>query len=547
MSTETITIVLVGIFALGFAAVAFLLYRAKSQADESHRNEISKLQSQLADASKAVGRADELQNSLKSAQDAKEDLEKRLRDAAKDINELTDQLSSAKTAKQNAEDHARQAIEAEKDNSKLALEREKQSCNDLIAKEKESCAEIIKAKDKELEAKDSQIKNLDQFIERANETLKDSFKSLSQDTLSDVGKQFEKAAKVVIDQNSETTTQNVKLHKEQIEKMLQPVGLTLDQLDKQIKDTNEKRTKAETDIQAVIRESANTNRQLSEALRKPVMRGTYGEVKLQTLLKACGLTEGEDYELQVPVFGDDDQGRVDALVDMAQGKKLVIDSKNLLEPFVEYANAETPEESAELLKEFQKKCRETLRSLSLKQYAEKVNTIDAVLMFLPDEGMYYAALESDRQLIAKMTEQRVYVVSPTSLLPILKSVAYILGLERQNRDTQAVVDAGRILYSSLRELMDDLRVLGTNLDRSTKNYNDVVKRFETQLVPRSRRLQKMRVNRGKALPELAEVSSEVRHLAASTVSELGAIPVLPSMVDDFDDDSVFDETADETN
>ena len=168
-------------------------------------------------------------------------------------------------------------------------------------------------------------------------------------------------------------------------------------------------------------------------------------------------------------------------------------------------------------------------------------------MFLPDEGMYYAALEADRQLIAKMTEQRVYVVSPTSLLPILKSVAYILGLERQNRNTQAVVDAGRILYSSLRELMEELRVLGTNLDRSTKNYNDVVKRFESQLVPRSRKLQKMRVNRGKPLPELNDVSTDVRHLAASTVAELGAIPILPSSIDDLDEDSVFDDTSEEAN
>ena len=440
------------------------------------------------------------------------------------------------------------ALVREKEACAGLIQSEKERCAELIKKEKESCVEVLAAKDKELEAKDAQITNLKEFIETASETLGTHFKAISQDTLKDVSAQFEKAAKQVIEQNSVTTEQNVKLHKEQIEKLLQPVGVTLDQLDKQIKDTDTKRTKAESEIHTVIRESADTNRQLSEALRKPVMRGTYGEVKLQTLLESCGLTEGEDYELQAPVFGEDEQGRVDALVNMAQGKKLVIDSKNLLEPFVEYANAETPEESARLLKEFQKKCRETLRALSLKQYAEKVNTIDAVLMFLPDEGMYYAALEADRQLIAKMTEQRVYVVSPTSLLPILKSVAYILGLERQNKNTQAVVDAGRILYGGLRELMEELRVLGTNLDRSTKNYNEVIKRFETQLVPRSRKLQKMRVNRGKSLPELTEIPTEIRHLAAPTVTELQAIPIaLPSVLDELEEDSVFDDTAEESN
>ncbi len=507
-TAEIALIAVVAVWSLVLVAATVSLFRSRRAAEESHRRELDNLNNRLQDAAKSVGQLEQLKVDRAS-------LEGQVSSAQKEINRLTDELSAARTERENAFQRA----QAETAACDERIERERATAATLVTREKEACEAVVRAKDKELEAKDLQVQRLTEFIEKAREDLGAQFKALSHQTLQDVSAQFEKAAKQAIQQNSEATTQNVKLHKEQIDKMLQPVGLTLGELNRFVRDSNEKRGEAEAVLMDKIREFAGANEKLANALSKPVIRGSFAEVKLELLLEAAGLVRGENFELQVQTKDGDQTRIVDALVNMAQGKKLVIDSKNLLVPYVEYANA-SEEERPERLAAFQRAFRTTLKALSAKDYSKQWEGVDAVIMFLPDEGMYMAAIESDRQLVAMMYEQRVFTVSPVSLLPILKSVAYILGLEKQNRDTQIIVDAGRALYESLGTLLTRVKTLGSRLEGGIGAYNELVATVEGNVLLRTRKLRELGVQRGAEHVDVAILDAQPREFRDRVVKEL---------------------------
>lgn len=490
MNTANVTIIFLGSVSLLLTIVCWILFSAKHNSEQNSRILLGQLRDRLDGLMEVKGQYDALVAEAEALRGEKRLAEGEAKNALQDLGDLSAKLATA---------------EADASAARKAMQ-------SAIEQEQKRTADILKAKDDE-------IVTLKAFFEQTKEALGTEFKALSADTLKEVASQFESAAKKVVEQNSDKTVQDVKLHKQQIENLLQPMAKTLKDLDEQVKATNEKRQEAETVLMTQIREFAGSNERLANALNKPVIRGSFAEVKLESLLEAAGLTRGENFDLQVQVRDGDQLRIVDALVNMAQGKRLVIDSKNLLKPFVEYANA-AEEDQARLLAEFQKAFRATVKSLSIKDYAKHWDGIDAVIMFLPDEGMYMAAIEADRQLIATMYEHRVFVVSPVSLLPILKSVAYVLGLEKQNSDTQQIVDLGKALYESLGVIMSKVRVLGDKLDKGMTAYNEVVKSFEGNVLPKTRKFKELGVQRGNTHPELAYAAVERREFKDRVVLEL---------------------------
>lgn len=513
-SAELVSLILGSLCLLMTGALVFA-FSSKAASEKALRTEIDGLRSQLTEAAKTVGQIEELSRSLERAQNASRELEERFegeRIARETISrELATVQAGARATVDAAENRARQ---------------EHETAQKLIDAERSKAAELLAGKDRELAARDKELEGLKEFLDGLKSVLGDQFKALSVETLKDFSSQFEKAAKQIIDQNSEVTQHNVKLHKQQIEQMLQPVEKTLEQLDAQVRETNEKRGQAEAVLTAQIQQWAGTNEKLASALSKPVIRGSFGEYKLQQLLEAAGLVNDEDFELQVSIRDGDQTRIIDALIHLPQNRKLVIDSKNLLKPFVEYATTEGEEKPLRLT-EFQQQFRSTLRSLSMKDYSKHWDGIDAVIMFLPDEGMYMAAIESDRQLIGNMFEHRVFTVSPISLLPILRSVAYILGLEKQNRDTTLIVEAGRSMYESLGTIFGKLDTLGERLSGGMKAYNEVVASFEGNVLPKARALEQMGVKKGTPHKTVKAIDVPRREFKERVVRELSAPPEMP--------------------
>jgi len=360
------------------------------------------------------------------------------------------------------------------------------------------------------------------------EQFKDQFVALSADALKDANKELKAAAETIIGTHKETTIADVRLHKQQIANLLQPVGETLKTLDKQLSDTKTERARAEGALMALIEKSAGTNEKLANALSKPVIRGTWSEMKLEVLLEGAGLVKDEDFELQVQVKDGDEIRIVDALVNLSQGRRVVIDSKNLLQHYVAFQNEEDEAAKAALLEKYRTAFRTTLKGLSLKDYAKHWTGVDMVIMFIPDEGMFMAAMETDRKLVASMFEHRVLVVNPSNLAGILRSVAHILGLERQNKNTEEIVKAGRELYGSLGILQGKISDLGGKLKLGMKSYNEIIGSFEGNVLPKTRTLNKLDVKRGPDHKELVELEPDFREFKDRTTQELGrAAAALP--------------------
>lgn len=511
MDNSVILIIVLGVLALAAAAIAVTLFLQSGKTHQTHDVERNALQAKLAEAARAQGQLIELERTLTAVREDKCATESTVTILQTKITNLSTELERSQTE-----------AEAVKASAEERIRQEQRTAVMLVEKEKEATTRVLEAKNNELKAQASQLQELKTFIEKAPEMLEQQFKALSADTLKDVTGELGKMTKEIIEKNSEKTEQDVRLHKQQIQNMLQPVEKTLGQLDRQVKHADEKRAEGEAALKEKIEALAGAGQKLSNALNKPVIRGSWAETKLETILEAAGLERDRDFVLQAQVQDGDQRRIVDALVNMPNGGKLVIDSKNLMASYVEYANA-SDEEAPALLEAFQKLFKTTLKNLSRKEYAKHWPGIDAVVMFMPDEGMYLAAIDADRSLVARMVQERVYVASPNMLMPILATVAYVLGLERQNQETQAIVDAGRKLYDSFGTLFEKLDALGKRLDAGVEAYNQVVATVEGNVLPKTRTLHKLGVTQGAGHVDLAPREKKTRALRQRSRDEVSTL------------------------
>ncbi len=368
--------------------------------------------------------------------------------------------------------------------------------DEMIAQERETQQKIV-------QAKDEQIKGLTEFIAQAKEAMTTEFKAVSGGVLKDASEQLVKRAEEIIKQNGERTTGDVELRKQQIATMLKPVEETIKRLDKHVEESNLARSNAETLLNDQIERLAGASESLSSALRKPVVRGSWGETTLENALENAGLTAGIDFILQHSTDGEDGRKRTDAIVNLPKGRKLVIDSKNLMESYIAYSIAEEPAEKALLGEAHGKSLRSHIKDLSSKQYWQRYDGLDCVILFLPHDGMYHAAIQDEAELIRHACEKRVFVTNPMSLIFLLKAVGYVLDQERANKSAEAIRNLGAELYGELARFAASVANIGSKLQASVKAYNDAIPGLDRFIVTKARTLKQLGAAKG-AEPELPE-------------------------------------------
>ena len=223
-------------------------------------------------------------------------------------------------------------LEREKTEALKDAEAANKRATDMVAREREAQHEIVNAKDE-------QIRKLNEFIAQARDVLTTEFKALSADALKDASAQLVKTADGLIEKHGEKTAADVKLHHQHIQTMLKPVEETIKRLDKQVEDSNLARTKAEALLDDQVKRLAGASESLTNALRKPVVRGSWGEMTLENALENAGLQAEIDFILQHYTDAEDGRKRTDAIINLPKGRKLIIDSKNLMESYIALANS----------------------------------------------------------------------------------------------------------------------------------------------------------------------------------------------------------------
>ena len=423
-----------------------------------------------------------------------------------------------------------EGLDREKTEALKDAEAANNRATDLIAKERETQAEIVKAKDE-------QIAKLNEFIAQAREVMTTEFKAISADALNDATAQLIRTADGIIERHGEKTDIDVKLHQQHIETMLKPVEETIKRLDKHLEDSDLSRTRAEALLDEQMKRLAGASESLTNALRKPVVRGTWGEMTLENALESAGLQPEIDFVLQHATDAQDGRKRTDAIINLPKGRKLIIDSKNLMDSYIAIANAEDEAQKSALVEIHSKSLKAHIKGLSAKEYWRRYEGLDCVILFIPHDGMYHAALRDEAELIRDACEKRVFVSNPMTLIPLLKAISYVLDQEKLNRSADEISRVGTELYGEVTRFATNMSSIGDRLASTVKAYNDAIPGLDRFIISKSRKLKQLGSAKGPEaeLPESIEVeprpfsSQELKALSAS-VDKDGDLELVESAV-----------------
>ena len=363
----------------------------------------------------------------------------------------------------------------------------------------------------------------------AEAKLRDAFQALSADALKTNNEAFLSLAETRMREARTEATSDIDARKKAIEDLLAPMAKTLEHVDREIKDSERRRVESGAQLMQRIA-SLDTagqglrdeTRRLTDALKRPGVRGRWGELQLKRVVELAGMVEHCDFKEQHTIQGaDDERIRPDVIVRLPGGKQIVIDAKAPLDAYLRALEA--PDEIARqaLMTEHARQVRTHIAQLSAKSYFEKVaNTPEFVVMFLPGEMFFSAALEHDPSLIECGVEKRVIPASPTTLIALLRAVAYGWQQEAMEDNARKISELGKGLYDAVGKLGERFQTLGMRLKSSLEAYNDAVGSLEGNVLVKARKFKELQAaTAGEEIKALEPIDRVPRMLQAAELTD----------------------------
>lgn len=382
-------------------------------------------------------------------------------------------------------------------------------------------AEKEKALEDVLREKDNAIEQQKKLLADAERVLTEKFSALSLESLKSANDEFLKLAGERFDKAGQVSKAELEKRQQAIDELMKPVSETLEKLTKQHKEIEERRVSAFDSIEKGIKSLSSEADQLANALRKPTSRGAWGEMNLQVILENAGLVQGEHFVMQDTTSDDEDGvARTDVVLHLPNGRFLIIDSKAPLEACWEGMCATDETVRQERFASHARLVRDHVKKLSSKAYWKRYpESPDFVIMFVPTEGAYQAAIEVDRGLIADAQKSRIYITSPMSLMSMIHAIAFVLREERLARNAQLVKDTAAELYRRLAIFIGHIDKLGRNIRLTVDNYNSAVGSLDGRVLPVARKMNALGIEGGADLGDLGPVENVPR----SVVSQDGLL------------------------
>jgi DNA recombination protein RmuC len=317
----------------------------------------------------------------------------------------------------------------------------------------------------------------------------------------------------------------------------------LDRRQAEIKSLAERIAKGQEKIEAEVRRRGETDLQtrtlleqmgqtvgnlnsetagLKKALRQPQTRGQWGELQLRRCIEIAGMTEHVDFELQETLRTEDGRLRPDARFMLPEGRSFVADSKVPLDAFLDAQEAEDESERRAHLERHARQAREHVRSLSSKDYQGQFKAgemPDLVICFIPNEPALHAAFAADPELFDYALERNVLLVSPTSLIGLLRTMELGWRQERMVAEAAEIADAAGTLHSRFAKFLSDFDTVGKRLGSATGAYNSAVGSMEGRLLPQLRKVEGLGVAPGKEIEEPEPIEISVRAISAPELRE----------------------------
>ena len=368
----------------------------------------------------------------------------------------------------------------------------------------------------------------------AEAKLRDAFQALSADALKTNNEAFLALAETRLREARTEAATDIDGRRKAIEDLLAPMAKTLEHVDREIADAERRRVESGaqllqkiSSLDAIGQNLREETRRLTDALKRPGVRGRWGELQLKRVVELAGMIEYCDFIEQGTINGDERRMRPDLVVRLPGGRHVVVDAKVPLDAYLRALEA--PDEAArqELLADHARQVRTHLTQLAAKDYAAHVQpSPDFVVMFLPGEMFLSAALEQDPTLIefgAVGNAKRVIPSSPTTLIALLRAVAYGWQQEAMEENARKISELGRSLYEAVRTLGARVDTLGTRLKSSLEAYNDAVGSLEGNVLVKARKFKELQAaNGGEDIKPLDPIDRVPRMLQAPELT--GGLP-----------------------
>jgi DNA recombination protein RmuC len=361
------------------------------------------------------------------------------------------------------------------------------------------------------------------LLDDAKRQLADAFKALASDALKSSNTSFLELAKTQLETYQEAAKGDLEKRQTAIDELVKPVKESLNKVDTKLQEIEKGRVEAYSGLTEQVRSLSETQKELRgetanlvKALRRPQARGRWGEIQLRRVVEMAGMLAHCDFFEQQSTDSEDGRLRPDLIVRLPGNRNIVVDAKAPLEAYLNAIEAPDDETRAARFKDHARQVRNHIAALGRKAYFEQFDfTPEFVVLFLPGEVFFSAALENDPELIELGVSQNVIVATPTTLIALLRAVAYGWRHEQLAENAKAISELGKDIYKRLCDWSDHMQRLGKGLGTAINAYNSAVGSLESRVLVTARRLKELGVAAtGSEIEELPQIETSARLLQA---------------------------------
>jgi len=361
------------------------------------------------------------------------------------------------------------------------------------------------------------------LLEDAKAKLSDAFKALAADALQSSNTSFLQLARAQLEKFQEMAKGDLSKRQTAIDELVKPVRESLGKVDVKLQEIEKSRIEAYTALREQVKSLTQTEEELRsqtsnlvKALRRPQVRGRWGEIQLRRVVEMAGMINHCDFFEQLSTETEDGQLRPDLIVQLPGNKSVVVDAKTPLSAYLEAIEAPDEATRSEKLKSHARQVRDHISKLSRKSYFEQFDQApEFVVLFLPGEVFFSAALEQDPALIEIGVEHNVIIATPTTLIALLRAVAYGWRQEQLAENAQAISQLGRELHKRLSDVAGHMAKLGKALSAATGAYNRAIGSLESRVLVSARKFKELgAAGVGAEIEQLPPVETTSRMLQA---------------------------------